>query len=404
MKIAIVHPYQVHAAAIGGTSRVFELTRFLARRHSVSVYTHADTVPAPICPTLTAAGVEQYIFPLPRPSRLAQVRWLADRSSPYYVRRNINPAMAAALTAAAGSVDVVHLELGYMTPAIEKMSGAVVRCLAEQEVMPMMLERLGRVAWADRSAYERAAPLMRERAVRFDARTLPAFDVLYGITARDAQYLAAAANKPVAVLPHVVALSRFTAAGQEEQDPATVLFVGNFSHRPNVHAARWFIREIWPRVRASVDGARCDIVGAGMDAELSRALAAPGVTATGYQPDLAACYRHATVVVNPMISGGGMRGKVLEAMASAAAIVSTTVGVEGIAAVSGLHCTVADDAAAFGEAVAVYLNNPMLRRVHGNAARRLVAQHYDAPAVFARLESDYEEAVAARRRRLRTSA
>ena len=404
MNIAVVHPYQIHAGTVGGSRRVFELTRFLARRHRVALYTHADGTPDTVCPVLSQMGVEQYVFPLPRRSRLAQVRWLADSSSPYYVHRNFNAAMATALAAATNSLDVVHLELGYMAPLIARMGGSVIRGLAEQEVMPLMLERLGRVPWRERSRYERVAPLMRDRAVRFDRRTLPMFDLLYGITAQDAGYLTAAAGRPAAVLPHVVSVARFAPSLPHAQEPATVLFVGNFAHRPNVHAARWFIRDIWPRVAAQVGAARCVVVGPGIDAALERRLAAPRVELAGYQTDLAACYRRATVVVNPVISGGGMRGKVLEAMASASALVSTTIGVEGVLATSGSHCTVADDPAAFAEATVAYLTNPLLRRAHGEAARRLVVEHYDAPVVFARLEADYRDAVEARRLALRTTA
>ena len=404
MNIAIVHPYQVHAGAVGGSTRVFELARFLARRHRVALYTHADGTGNAGCPVLAEMGVEQHVFPLPRPSRPMQVRWLLDPDTPYYVHRNRNAAMAAALAAAADSIDVVHLELGYLAPAIERMGAGVVRGLAEQEVMPLMLERLDRVPWRERSVYECIAPRMMERAVRFDRRALPAFDLVYGITARDSAYLAASARRAAAVLPHVVSMSRFTATMPHEQESARVLFVGNFAHRPNVHAASWFMRDIWPRVAAQVETARCEIVGPGMDRALQRSLSAPTTVISGYQPDLAACYRRATVVVNPVISGGGMRGKVLEAMASATALVSTAVGIEGVAATSGSHCTVADDPSAFAEAIVAYLTNPLLRRAHGEAARRLVAQHYDAPVVFARLESDYQAAVDARRHALRTTA
>jgi glycosyltransferase involved in cell wall biosynthesis len=405
MNISIVHPYRIHANAVGGSTRVFELAQFLARRrHRVAVFSHADRTINGACPVLADLGVEQHVFDLPVPSRLTQARWLFDESKPYYVHWNVNPAMASALAAAAPTTDVVHLELGYMAPAIAALPACVVRGLAEQEVMPLMLERLERVDWRERSTYERVAPLMRRRAIAFDRRTLPAFDLLYGINEREAAYLRDASGRDAAVLPHVVSVARFAASLPDEQDRATVMFVGNFQHRPNVHAARWFVQEIWPQVVSRVPFARCEFVGPGLDTASQTALTVPGVAVSGYQPDLAACYRRATVVINPVISGGGMRGKVLEAMASAAAVVSTSVGLEGIAASAGQHCIVADDAASFADGIVSYVTNPVMRRAHGDAARRLISQNYDAPAVFARLESDYQRAVDARRQGLRTSA
>jgi glycosyltransferase involved in cell wall biosynthesis len=219
---------------------------------------------------------------------------------------------------------------------------------------------------------------------------LPSFDLLYGITAGERDYLSRTAHGPASVLPHVVTLSRFQVAASGEEAAATVLFVGNFQHRPNVNGVEWFVRNAWPIVRARVPAASFEIVGAGMDRALAAKLAGPGVIVRGYQDDLAQCYRRATVVVTPLHSGGGMRGKVLEAFAAGCASVSTTTGLEGIAARPGEHCLTGETPDAFAAAVTAYLQNPALRRAHGTAARALVAGNYDAPSVFARLEQDLE--------------
>lgn len=396
MNIAVVHPYPVHAAAVGGVTRVYELVCYLARRHEVSVFTHQ--VPgSPADSTLARAGVAVHACPLPAAGVGRKIRgWLGP--APYYVSRNANPALAAEIgrADAARAFDVVHVELGYMAPALAGVGRHAIRVLAEQEAMPLVLERLRRVPWLDRTAYERLAVFTAGKVERFDRETLPHFDLLYGITPREQEYLSRASRRPSRILPHVVRMDRFPAAGPGTREAHAVLFVGNFAHRPNVHAAHWFVERVWPIVRAAAPLATFHVVGAGLTDDIRQRLTAPGVELRGYQADLPACYRRAAVMVNPVHSGGGMRGKVLEASASGCAVVSTTTGLDGIAAVSGQHCLAADTSADFAAAVIRYLDDAALRAAHGEAARALVAELYDAHRVFSRLEADYEQACEAR--------
>ena len=395
MRIAVVHPYPVHAKAVGGTTRVYELVRYLSARHDVSVFTHADGSETDD-PELARMGVHTQTFARPRPALRDRVRWWFDRT-PYYVHRNVSASLASAIGAADrdSPFDIVHLELGYMAPAIDAVGPRAVRVLAEQEVMTLVVDRLRRVPWRRRTMYERLFVHTAAKIAAFDRRTLPGFDLVYGITPQDRDQLRRTSGQPVAVLPHIVRMARFTATSDDA--PATVLFVGNFGHAPNVHGVRWFVDQVWPRIRAQVPVATFEIVGAGLSKALESQVSGPGVVVRGYATDLAASYRRASVVVTPIHSGGGMRGKVLEAFASAKALVSTSTGLDGIAAVPGTHCLAADLPAAFADAVVGYLRTPPMRRAHGVAARALVAEHYDAPVVFRRLEADYEAAVAARR-------
>ncbi len=402
MNIAIVHAYPVHAAAVGGTTRLYALARYLAgQHHRVSVFTHADeTGQSTIDPELDRLGVTRRTFPRLRAGVLQKAgRWLG--ADPYYVAHNANPALASALAAAdaAQPFDAIHLELGYLAPLTSRVHRDVIRVLAEQEAMPPALERLRTLPASGRTPYERLAVHQLAKARRFDAATLPMFDLIYGITPDESRYLSQAAARPVEVLPHVVDLSRFQGRIQGRDasaDSQTVLFVGNFAHRPNVHGVLWFAEHVWPDVKRTMPHAQFEVVGR-MPASLRNVLVRHAARPMGYQADLAACYRDAAVVITPVHSGGGMRGKVLEAFASARALVSTPLGLEGIAATPGTHCACAADPASFAEAVIAYLRDPNLRRAHGRAARALVAERYDAPVVFTQLEHDLEQAIEQRR-------
>jgi glycosyltransferase involved in cell wall biosynthesis len=104
--------------------------------------------------------------------------------------------------------------------------------------------------------------------------------------------------------------------------------------------------------------------------------------------------------VNPIRTGGGMRGKVLEAFACGCAVVSTAMGMEGVDAVRGEHCLLAETSGDFARAVLRYLGDPGLRRQHGRAARALAEHAYDPRTVFPRLAAELEALAGDRRRQV----
>ena len=263
--------------------------------------------------------------------------------------------------------------------------------------MSLEITRLRRVPFAQRSRYERVIVHRLETVKRFEARALRSFDRVFAITPVEQAYLRAFVPS-VDVLPHVVSVDDFDPV-VEEPEGGPVLFVGNFQHTPNLHAARWFVEHVWPMVTRARPDTRLHIVGPCLDASTARPLTVPGVDIIGPVADLASRYRTAAVFVNPIVSGGGMRGKVLEAFSCARPVVSTPIGMEGIAGMSGIHFLEAADPKSFAAAVLAYYDSRTLRQTHGAAARRLVAERYDRRIVFATLESSYEAAAHEKRSR-----
>lgn len=400
MRIAIVHPYPVWSRAVGGTTRVYALVRHLAARHEVHVFTHGHgetEEEAEAVRELAGFGVTQRVFPRPPAPWLTKARWAAMRT-PYFVSHNRNPALEAALAALdrERGVDVGHLELIALAPLLAGLGTQAARVLAEQELMSITIERLRGVSWRHKNAYQifitRQIPGIR----RFESETLRRFDRLFGINDFEAARMAELSGRKVEVLPHVVDTRVFT-PGDSPPLPGSVLFVGNYGHHPNVEAVFWLMERVWPAVRAENAGARARLVGPGLDAKQVRALEALGAEVAGRVDDLAGAYRAASVFANPILSGGGMRGKVLEAMACGVPVVSTGIGLEGVAATPGEHCDRADDARAFAGALLRLLADRSLRAARAGRARSLVVGHYDARIVMERLETAFEEARAARR-------
>ena len=120
-----------------------------------------------------------------------------------------------------------------------------------------------------------------------------------------------------------------TALAPEGAAPPEVVFVGNFRHPANVDAAVWLAGTLFPPVRDRVPDARLTIVGASPTPEV-RALAGEAVSVTGPVDDVVPYLDRAAVVAAPIRLGGGMRVKVLEALAAGKAVVATPLAVEGL--------------------------------------------------------------------------
>ena len=124
-------------------------------------------------------------------------------------------------------------------------------------------------------------------------------------------------------------------------DGRTVVFFGLLSYVPNIDGVIHFVQDIWPRIAEAHPDARCKIIGGRAPPSLL-ALAGPRVELTGFVPDLRPHLAEAAAVVVPLRLGGGTRLKIVEAMAMGKAIVSTTLGAEGIEAVPGRELLIED--------------------------------------------------------------
>jgi glycosyltransferase involved in cell wall biosynthesis len=171
-------------------------------------------------------------------------------------------------------------------------------------------------------------------------------------------------------------------------DGRTVVFFGLLSYAPNVDGVLYFVEKIWPRLAEAHPEARLKIVGGSAPRSLQR-LAGSRVELTGFVPDLRPHLAAAAAVVVPLQLGGGTRLKIVEAMAMGKAIVSTTLGSEGIEAVRGRDLLIADQPEAFADAVNRLLGDPELAARIGQSARSLAVERYSWSGAARALESFY---------------
>ena len=191
--------------------------------------------------------------------------------------------------------------------------------------------------------------------------------------------------------PHGVDVERFRPNANATVEPCRLVFSGVMATNTNVGAVLWFVKNVWPKVRAACPQVEFTVVGRQPRREILALGKRLGITVTGEVPDPASYIGQSTLCVNPMQAGAGMQNKLLEYMSMAKAVVATSVANEGIGARNGREILIADDPDEFATAVVSLLRDPERRGRLGEAARALVSREWSWEKHFLKLEADMVE-------------
>lgn len=198
--------------------------------------------------------------------------------------------------------------------------------------------------------------------------------------------------------PHGVDIDQFAPADPDIIEPATVTMSGVMSYAPNVEAAIWFAKNVWPRIRADRPDARFTIVGRDPEAAVRALDGQNGIVVTGTVDDPAEWIAKTTVSVAPIRAAAGLQNKLLEAMATAKPVVATSVANEGIGAVPDRDVIIADTPELMADAVVSLLNDPARREELGGQARRFIEEMWTWAGPFLQLEKAFFEALDGKKR------
>jgi sugar transferase (PEP-CTERM/EpsH1 system associated) len=190
---------------------------------------------------------------------------------------------------------------------------------------------------------------------------------------------------PVSVVPNGVDLDQFTDR-ENEYDPLSIVFVGRMDYFPNIDAVEYFCRHILPLIRRDLPEASFTIVGSDPVRSVRNLARLPGVSVTGYVPDVKPFLRRAAVSVAPLRIACGIQNKVLEAMAMQVPVVATTSAFEGIDAVAQEHLLVSDTPEEFSAQVLALMKDPQLCRRLSLAGRKRIEDCHTWPACLQRLD------------------
>jgi glycosyltransferase involved in cell wall biosynthesis len=269
------------------------------------------------------------------------------------------------------------------------------RWVADLRGAPAAVLTLQNVGWHYYANRARAVSGPRRAAFRLEARRFRRHDLrhfdrystLVAVSDRDrADLLAASPRSRVEVVPNGVASDELTVIPEPEGAPV-LLFTGTLNHPPNAEGIEWFADRAWPAIRARRPDASLLVVGREPPPSVTRLGARPGIEVVGPVPDMRDWYAKATAVVVPLLSGGGSRLKILEAIACGRAVASTSAGAEGLDLEDGRELVIADGAEAFAAATLRLLEGPDLRAELAATGRRAAEERYDWRVLGDRLES-----------------
>jgi glycosyltransferase involved in cell wall biosynthesis len=229
---------------------------------------------------------------------------------------------------------------------------------------------------------------------RIEAETCRRAGLTVAVSPNDRDLLAANADvAPGYAIPTGVDANYFAPDGGPESEHQLV-FTGSMDWHPNDDAIRYFIESILPEIRREIPSVTLTVVGRNPSAGLKRVAQIAGVDVTGTVDDVRGYMSRAAVYVVPLRVGGGTRLKIFEALAMGKAVVSTTIGAEGLPLEDGTHFLCADRPHEFAQAVVSLLRDSARRRMLGRAGRQLVLDRYSWQRVASEFAERCEEVLA----------
>lgn len=170
-----------------------------------------------------------------------------------------------------------------------------------------------------------------------------------------------------------------------QPQPYSLIYTGSVTYGANLDAVTYFARDVWPLLRARAPRAVFAITGGTGNVDVSEVAAQPGVTFTGYLPNVASAIQKSWALVVPLREGSGTRLKILEAMALGVPVISTSKGAEGLSVRHGENILIADQPAEIADTIGALFEDAPLRTRLAENARALVEREYDWEAISRRM-------------------
>lgn len=382
-KALFLSPESPYPAIGGGPLRSASLVEYLSRHFSVhAIVFRQDGDPDPAL-SIPAGKVERLdVLELPRHSKSALAR--ATRNSIRMVRNR--PPLVDRFSGFQDAIGKLAAREQYAAAVIEHFWCATyveqLRPYSKRVILDLHnIESEWHRSLADLEHGARAVALRRfaTACVALERQWLPKFDHVLVTSAEDLALARGIAPEPgMTVYPN--ALPEIPQPERVEREE--IVFSGNLEYTPNILAVRFFHERIWPALRARWPGLKWKIVGKHPEAVEAMLGGDPRIELTGFMEDAVASLARSQVAVVPVLAGSGTRVKILEAWAAGTAVVSTTLGAEGLGCRAGEHLLLADDPDSFAEAVSGLLASAAARREMGAAGRRIFEERFTWPAAW----------------------
>ncbi|MBS0260687.1 MAG: glycosyltransferase [Planctomycetes bacterium] len=390
MKILIVHKQVLFPRDTGGKIRVLNVLQHLVKRHPVTYVCNLRENEEQHVARMRDLGLRVETVPY-KISKHGSPKFLISAAlnlfspRPFSVERNFDPNLRARVAAelTAEPYDVLICDTVQMFRHMQGLR-AKVNILFQHNFEAQILQRHAQVG---------PNPLFRaymwtdwKKMLRFERDCGKEFDRVIAVSEPDKKLFEREYGwNNVSCIDTAVDADFFqNRDGQEVPD--RVVFVGSMDWLPNQDGVKFFVRDIWPKIRAARPQATFQIVGRNPPPSVTALTSVPGVEVVGFVPDVRPYLSSAAAFVVPLLVGGGTRLKIYEAMAMGRAVVSTRVGAEGLPLTPGQHFFEEDDPSRFADAVVRLLSDQTVRGKMGQAAEQFVRSKYDSETISRQFE------------------
>jgi sugar transferase (PEP-CTERM/EpsH1 system associated) len=403
MRILFLSPRQCHPPTTGARLREFHLARQLSRAAEITLLGFGSMSPDQARAQLPFATWVEMVPPPPRYTARKLAQGLFSRQ-PLTVINYGSAAMEEALSRLLRQTDfdVIQVEgtpmAGY-APLCRKLAPRALVVYDWHNIESELLDRFAAQtpSWP-KSLYARITA-RRLRVV--EAGLLSAGDGHLVCSQREnVQLLTIAPRARVATIANGVDVASFeTLSMSDRPDPARnrLLFVGSMDYHANIDAATQFARTIWPSIRQRWPHLRFTLVGSNPTPAVRELAREEGIEVTGTVPDVRPYYRDAFATVVPLLTGGGTRLKILEALAAAVPVISTSLGAEGLDVRPGHELLIAGSVQEWMAALAELSGHPRRWNEIALAGRRRAETSYDWTVIAADLHALYRDWLSAPR-------
>lgn len=395
MRILLTFPFFPFPPNDGGRIGFFNPIKYLSRSHEIIVATLTDRKDLQFIPEIEKYCIAVHV--LTRGSLLDRVKLAKSvlgtppgAAGKYWVRR-----FGKLIEDCVRRYDIELVEFHHLNTAIyTKYAGTVPGLLREHNVEYKIWER--HATYAERPVERIYARLCAARVRAYEAEMAGKFARCITVTPADREHLLSVAPRAkVECIPSGVDTEYFYPAEGVGEEADSLVLTGSFQWKPKQHNLRVLLTDIFPRIQQKIPRAKLYVVGKGVPADL-RDLAGKlaNVTITGTVSDVRPFVWRSSVVLNYVESGGGIALKVLEAMAMRKAILSNSLGCEGIDVAHGREIFMADSPDDYADAAVTLLEQQSLRQRLAEAAFAKMRERYAWHVIAKQFDALYSTVLA----------
>ncbi len=228
------------------------------------------------------------------------------------------------------------------------------------------------------------------RLKKFELSYINKYDLILPITDRDATFFNNNGNKkPLLTVPTGIEMKEYISDEKEETD-ISVFHIGALDWAPNQEGLLWFIKSCWPEITKQCPNLKFFIAGRNAPDWFVKKLDSKNIEYLGEVEDAKKFMNEHSVMIVPLLSGSGMRIKIIEAMALGKAVISTKIGAEGINAANKKEIIIADNSNEFVNTITNLVNEPFVVKDIGENAKSFITKNFDNFAIAKELVTFYK--------------